>query len=72
MVQRGEWWCAAASDGCNVVVSGGGSGGEWRCSVEAGTVQGTALVRKEKEGGKGKNDLKIGRSTLSYECARSR
>ena len=26
----GEGWCAAASDGRKVVMSGGGSGGEWR------------------------------------------
>jgi hypothetical protein len=30
VVQWGEWWCAAASDGCEVVVSGGGSVDEWR------------------------------------------
>ena len=30
VVQRGEWWCAAASNGRKVVVSGGESGGEWQ------------------------------------------
>ena len=43
---------------------------DW-CSVDAGTVRRTALGRKENEGGKGKNDLKIGCLTLGYECVRS-
>jgi hypothetical protein len=29
VVQWGGWCCTAASDGRKVVVSGGGSGGEW-------------------------------------------
>jgi hypothetical protein len=33
VVQWGGWCCTEASDGRKVVVSGGGSGGEWTGAV---------------------------------------
>jgi hypothetical protein len=51
VVQWGEWCCAAASDGFKVVMSGGGSGDEWRwvdwCSGYTSAVRGTMLGRRE-------------------------
>ena len=40
---------------------------DW-CSVDASTMRRAALGRKENEGERKKNDLKIGRLTLGYEC----
>jgi hypothetical protein len=58
VVQWGEWCCAAASDGCKVVVSGGGSGDEWRwvdwCSGYTGAVRGRCWEEGDNDGEKRK------------------